>query len=189
MIPEDAARLLAVCASFDNRKPDPDTAMAWSVVMGDMRFEDCRDAVVAHYQKSREWIMPADIRSAVKRLRAKRLASAGDPTPPPDLTPLETIAWVKERNRRVANGEHVDTDGGRVLEARNLPELRAFIARGPQILEAPARTPDRPRAFCEAQTTEDGGVVICGDPATSTAMSDTGRPYPTCADHEGKESA
>lgn len=187
MTPAETTKLLAICSSFDNRKPNPETVTAWGGVMGDLRYEDCRDAVLAHYATSREWIMPADIRTAVRRLRAKRIAQAGDPTPPPDLTPLETIAWLKERNRRVANGEQVEPQGYGALESRRLPELRAFIAQGPRAIEAP--TSDRPRVSCEGQTTHDGGVVLCGQPATTTATTDTGRTYPACAGHGERKSA
>lgn len=184
----EASSLLAICSSFDNRKPNPETVTAWLAVMGDLRFEDCRDAVLAHYATSREWIMPADIRTAVKRLRAKRIAQAGDPTPPPDLTPLETVAWLKERNRRVGNGETApDGEGYGVIESRNLPQLRAFVAPRPRALHAPKT--DRPRVSCEGQATHDGGVVLCGLPATTTATTDTGRAYPTCAEHGERESA
>lgn len=132
MTPIDAARLLAIAASFDNRKPDADATLAWSVVLDGVRFEDARDVIVAHYRVSTDWLMPAHIITAVRKLRDKRLAEAPVLTPPPDLTPLETIDWLKDRRRRQADGETVDEAEGRgELLERHLPELRALIQRGP----------------------------------------------------------
>jgi hypothetical protein len=64
---EETGRLLATCASYDNRKADETVVIAWLRVLGDLPFADCDAAVVAHYTSSREWIMPADIRGRVKR--------------------------------------------------------------------------------------------------------------------------
>lgn len=119
MTPADAGRLLAIAASVDNRKPDPDAALAWSVMLDGYRFEDCRDVIVEHYRRSREWLMPSDIINAVRRLRDKRLAEAPAPIPPPDLTPMQTIAWIKVARRRIADGEPVvESEGRGELEDR-----------------------------------------------------------------------
>lgn len=121
---QEAAALLAVAAAFDNRKPDPDAAMAWAIALEDVRFNDARDAVVAHYRTSSEWLMPQRVISEVKRIRAKRIAEAGDPTPPPDLTPVETLAWLRDTKRRIGDGETVDwTAAYGELTQRNMPDL------------------------------------------------------------------
>ena len=125
---QEAAALLAVAAAFDNRRPDADAARAWSLALDGYRFEDCRDAVVAHYRASAEWLMPNKVITEVKRIRAKRIAEAGDPTPPPDLTPLETIAWLRDTKRRIGDGEMVDYLAAYgELSARQLPDLRRVL--------------------------------------------------------------
>jgi hypothetical protein len=123
MTPAEAAALLAVAAAFDNRKPDADAAAAWSLALDGLRFVDCREVVVEHYRRSNDWLMPNHVIGAVRRLRDKRIALAGDLTPPPNLTPLETIAWLGDARRTIADGESVDADYGE-LKQRHLPDLR-----------------------------------------------------------------
>lgn len=144
MKPTEAAALLTIAAAYDNRKPDPDAAQAWAIALDGYRFEDCRDVIVAHYRKTADWLMPTHVITEVKRVRAKRIAEAGDPTPPPDLTPRQTIDWLKEARRRIADGESIDDTAayGELTEHR-LPELRAFIQRGPGVDQpAPLLAPE-----------------------------------------------
>ena len=125
----EAAALLTVAAAFDNRKPDADAAQAWALALDGLRFEDCRDAIVAHYRASSEWLMPATVRTEVKRVRSKRIAEAGDLTPPPDLTPREAMAWLKDARRRIGDGESaaaVEGDYGELTPGK-APEVRALL--------------------------------------------------------------
>lgn len=125
MTPAEAQMLLGVAASFDNRKPSEEAATAWSVALDGIRFVDARDAIVAHYRASDDWLMPSKVIGEVKRIRAKRIAEAGDLTPPPDLTPLETIAWLKAARRRIGDGEHPDDPATwGELKRRHMPDLR-----------------------------------------------------------------
>jgi hypothetical protein len=111
--PTEAAALLTVAAAFDNRKPDADAAKAWSIALGDLPFFDCRDAVVAHYRKTDDW-----------------LEDAPALTPPPGLDPIETIEWLKGARARIAAGETVDCDAAYgELKQRYLPELRALMPK------------------------------------------------------------
>jgi len=73
MTPQEAAALLTVAAAFDNRKPDADAATAWALALEGQRFQDCRDAIVAYYRKSRDWIMPSDVIEGVQGVRFARL--------------------------------------------------------------------------------------------------------------------
>lgn len=67
MTDEEVGKLLGMCAAFDNRNVDDSVAYAWSLVVGDLPYAECEEAVVTHYSESREWIMPADVRARVKR--------------------------------------------------------------------------------------------------------------------------
>ena len=123
MTPAEAAALLAVAAAFDNRKPDAAAAKAWSVALDGYRFEDCRDAVVAHYRSSSEWIMPAHVVAGVKRIRASRI-SAVALTPPRDLDPDDTAAyqrWLATERSLVADGH--EPSAPQVVGRRNVAEL------------------------------------------------------------------
>lgn len=107
MTPADAAETLSLCSAFDNRTVSRVTAEAWAAALPDLRVEDVKVAIVNHYGTSREWIMPADVRTAVRALRASRLAAAPAPQPPetidPDNVPL-TLAWTRARNTAIADG-------------------------------------------------------------------------------------
>jgi hypothetical protein len=131
MTPAEAAALLTVAAAYDNRKPDADAAQAWALALDGLRFHDCRAVIVEHYRTSTDWIMPKHVIDAVKRLRDKRIALAGDLTPPADLTPVQTIAWLKDARRRIGDGEtreEVEADYGELKE-RHLPDLRALLPK------------------------------------------------------------
>jgi hypothetical protein len=67
MTPEETGKLLGLCASYDNRNTDDSVTYAWFRAIGDLPFDECESAVIAHYTDSREWIMPADVRKRVKR--------------------------------------------------------------------------------------------------------------------------
>lgn len=67
MTPEETGNLLGDCAAYDRRTVGEADVIAWHRIIGDLPYHDCQAAVIAHYTESREWIMPADIRSRVKR--------------------------------------------------------------------------------------------------------------------------
>lgn len=67
MTPEETGKLLGICAAYDNRNVDDSVVYAWFRVVGDLPYAECESAVIAHYAESREWIMPADVRTRVRR--------------------------------------------------------------------------------------------------------------------------
>lgn len=118
MKPAEAAALLAVAAAFDNRKPDADAATAWALALDGRRFEDCRDAIVAYYRKSREWVMPSDMLEGVSAIRNGRISAFWRASghvyllPPAHLAddPAGEQRWSAEMLRRIADGEVIDPD-------------------------------------------------------------------------------
>ena len=123
MTPAEAAALLAVAAAFDNRKPDADAAQAWAMALDGLRFEDCRDVIVAHYRRTREWIMPSDVIAGVKQVRAKRILDFGPIDPPTSLDPDDTGAyarWVTDTRRRIADGELTEPTPPAVTRKRDV---------------------------------------------------------------------
>ena len=131
MTPQEAAALLTVAAAFDNRKPDPDAAQAWALALGDLPFTDCRDAIVAHYRKTTEWLMPAHVLELVKRVRDKRIADhEGALTPPPHAREGDAHRdWLREAKRRLGDGEPVEAIAWTDPDAieRHLPDLRQLM--------------------------------------------------------------
>jgi hypothetical protein len=152
MTPTEAAALLTICAAYDNRKPDVDAAKAWAMALDGYRFEDCRDAIVGHYRTSREWIMPADVITAVKRIRTGRLEDAA-PCPPAGLDPDDTSAytrWLRRVRRAIADGCEVPAED--YPATRQLGELRHVLRAVPAIEARPrARTAEHEAALERAR--------------------------------------
>lgn len=126
--PAEAQVLLSMAAAFDNRKPDPDAAKAWSVALDGLRFEDCRDALVAHYRGSTEWLMPAMVRTAVRRMRAKRIEEHPPVIPPPGLSDVEERRFLAEARRRIGDGETYDSAAPYGELVSDVPRLRELLA-------------------------------------------------------------
>ena len=109
---DEIGKLLGLMALADNRKPPEDDegrkAMIsfWLSMVGDLAYPDAALAVQAHYRETREWIMPADIRSRVAELRQERLRAAGPVEIPEELAdqPAEALAWKQERLTAIADG-------------------------------------------------------------------------------------
>ena len=81
----EAGKLLALMALYDNRKAGTADVVAWLKVIGDLQYADCESATLAHYQETRERIMPADIRRRVLEIRNQRLGTTELPPPPREL--------------------------------------------------------------------------------------------------------
>lgn len=112
MKPTEAAALLTIAAAYDNRRPDPDAAKAWAMALDGLRFEDCRQVIVEHYQRSRDWMMPVDVIGGVKRLRAQRISEFGPmPEPPHGLgeDPAAYSRWYSDTRRAIGDGAYDGT--------------------------------------------------------------------------------
>lgn len=135
MTPAEAGVLLAGISKFDNRKPGtPDeaelTATLWAQALHDIPLADAGQAVTQHFATSTEYLMPAHIRTAVKRIRDKRIHDHPPLTPPADLTPIETTAWLADARRRIGDGEVIDCDAAYgELKPRYLPDLLALMPK------------------------------------------------------------
>lgn len=129
MTPAEAQVLLGMASTFDNRKVDEtgDAARAWAAALDGLRFEDCRLAIIDHFKTSTEYLMPAMIRVAVRRMRASRIEDHPPLTPPPDLGVIETNEWLGQQRTRIANGEQIDPATYGELKPRHLPDLRAIM--------------------------------------------------------------
>lgn len=109
---QETAKLLGVMASVDRRKVGQADVLVWNGFLRDYSYRDCEQAVLGFFRDSREWLMPADVVQRVRQIRAERLKGAGTPLPPEGQTVAEWQAWLKETQKRVADG----TDGPRAIE-------------------------------------------------------------------------
>lgn len=133
MTPAEAQVLLSMAAAYDNRKPDPDAAKAWAAALDDLPFDDCRHALIQHYRSSSEWLMPAMIRTAVRRVRHKRLEDHPPLVPPPGLDDAQERRWLREARRRIADGEVINSDAAYELVTADAVNFR-------ELLPSPATT-------------------------------------------------
>lgn len=110
----ETAQLLALAAAYDRRTVGQADVRAWHEVLGDISFTDGAAAVKDHYAASREFIMPANIRTAVRLKRERRLAD--NPDFVPDADPDDVHAWLaalREGRVRRAGGDRTLPPGAR----------------------------------------------------------------------------
>jgi len=143
MIPTEAVALTRYMrAHFPQQPIDDYTADALSELLEPFPFADCRAAVLAIAERGEKWCAPTEVRAEVRRIRAKRLEVHPHVTPPADLTPIETIAWLKDTRRRIADGEVIDPDAERgELKPRHLPDLRQLMPKADEGAGAPLSAP------------------------------------------------
>lgn len=125
--PTEAAALLTIAAAFDNRKPDADQAKMWALALDGIRFEDARDVIVAHYRRTRDWLMPADVSRGVQRLRYERIDAFGPIPAPAGIDPDDKAAYQAARlemQTAIADGLLTSAD----LVADELGRRRDVIA-------------------------------------------------------------
>jgi len=106
MTPSQIADLLGFCAAFDRRTVGTADALAWHTVLGDLDFNEARQAVTEHYATNRDWIMPADIREAVRAVHRDRLERHTEAEPPiGDRCDQTYQAALLNERRAIASGQ------------------------------------------------------------------------------------
>lgn len=70
----DAAEVLSLAAAYDNRKPGEAAARAWALALPALRLADAKEAVVEHYQRTTDFLMPYHLIDRVRELRERRAA-------------------------------------------------------------------------------------------------------------------
>lgn len=94
---------------------DEYTADAWCELLADLRMEDCTEAVKALGQ-TQPFIAPSEVRAQVRKIRAERIERTELPAPHPDLTPLETIEWLRETRKAIADGTYTPPEAGELVQ-------------------------------------------------------------------------
>lgn len=64
--------LLAFAGTYDYRKTGDADVEAWYLAVGDVDFEDAKQAVVTHYRNTDQRMMPFHLRQGVKAIREER---------------------------------------------------------------------------------------------------------------------
>lgn len=106
MTPAQAAALLTLAGTVDNRKPDENAARMWAGSLHDLTFEDCRDAIQAHYSRSDKWVMPSHIRQWIANRRWSRIQALGYVQPPREFRdePERETDWLRALNSAAGDG-------------------------------------------------------------------------------------
>jgi len=118
--------LLTCAAAYDRRTAGDADVDAWLAAIGDLDFQDARQAVIAHYTESSDWLMPVHIKRRVAAMRARRVTDTRMPAPPPELAdnPRAYIAWLRAAETAIASGRTVEEITGRDTLA--LPPRRPY---------------------------------------------------------------
>jgi hypothetical protein len=126
----EAAALLALASSFDNRTQNSAATRAWAEALSDVDFQDAQTAIVEHYKTESRWIMPADVRNGVRNIQRERAAAAPDVyelEPPTWVTELEGeefdaayLVWIKDNSERARKGLPLEAGPTPVPVARQL---------------------------------------------------------------------
>lgn len=116
------AEALTLCrlakAMCPQQAMDEFTPDAWHMLLEDLRFEDCKEALVNLARKN-PFVAPAEIRAEVRRIRDKRLADYGPFDPPPEVADYNR--WLGEMRRKIADGETLPRP--LALVSKPMPEL------------------------------------------------------------------
>lgn len=94
---------------------DEYTADAWCELLADLRLADCTEAVKALGQ-AQAFIAPSEIRTQVRKNRTERLDRTPLPPPDPNLTPRQTIKWLRETRKAIADGTYTPPDRGELVQ-------------------------------------------------------------------------
>lgn len=97
MTRDEVIDLLTIIAATDKRTVGQSDVALWCEYVGDQSFADAKAAVVEHYRRSRDWLMPVDVVEGVQRIRRARVAAA--PPPLPAVDPDDVPAYQIERRR------------------------------------------------------------------------------------------
>lgn len=124
---EEAGRVLAKCASYDRRKTSDADTIAWFQVLGDLAYDDCIAAIIAHYGDTSDWIMPAHIRRRVMEVRNRRLQTTEIPPPPVELLddPAAYSAALHAAAVAIADGRDPEAAMRVIARTAARPELEA----------------------------------------------------------------
>lgn len=131
----EAAVLVAHIVAYDNRSNDDLTDRVWQTALNDVELTDALAAIDAHYRESTKWLMPAEVRERVKKLRRDRLAVAGLPDIPSGLDQIQERQWSRAWCRAVGSGlsreeatSMVDQAAGIVRELESPRPVAQLIA-------------------------------------------------------------
>ncbi|MEV6180156.1 hypothetical protein [Streptomyces sp. NPDC052015] len=159
MTPDDAARLLAACAAFDNRQPSEIAKQAWAAALRDLPLDsDTFDAVARFYsapaqpgESGRRWIEPHHVRTWRTKIRDERLG-ATIPAYEPPAQPETGSEFTRRRRAQltaIADGRETAIPVGSLTGGPHPSVARALTTVGRPIPEDDGEQPYMPADFRE----------------------------------------
>lgn len=126
----NATEALTLCrfvkACCPQQTIDEYTPDAWLDLLGDLRFNDCREAV-RNLGRQQHFIDPADIRKEVRRIRERRLAEHPPIDPPDNIrTDTQYRLWLRTTRQQIADGGVITQTA---LPSRDMTTLRQIDKR------------------------------------------------------------
>lgn len=133
MTPDEAQRLLAVCAAYDNRQPSQAAKQAWGRALAKIPFDDdCIEAVARYYATpakdgGRLWIQPADVITHRRAARAERLENFVY-EPPAGLDDPDFIKRLRGQQYAVGSGSRSAPSQAPALTGGPVKRVAEFLA-------------------------------------------------------------
>ena len=127
----DAAKLCRLVSCLcPGQRFDTFSAEAWALTLGNVDYEDAKQAVAELASLDLEpgkarYIEPGHIVAQVRRIRAKRLDEYGPIDPPSGIEPAAYLRWLRETTRAIADGT---APARPVLPAGNPARSTALVA-------------------------------------------------------------
>lgn len=116
MLKAETAKILQMCATFDQRTIGVSDVESWHSVLGRLSFETCRQAVIDHYSEHSERIWPADI----KNLALRRSETFTPKTPAlPDADPDDVPGYLEA----LRAGRGIELEEGPGIEVARLADV------------------------------------------------------------------
>lgn len=132
MTPHDASALLTIAAAFDNRTVTEAAARAWAeAIHPAVTLEEGRQAIVQHYARTRDWVMPSDVNRGSRSARLARITATPVPEPPAELDPADAAreqVWIRAWTAAIGDGrtpDEADRAAARAARITYTPRLTA----------------------------------------------------------------
>jgi hypothetical protein len=129
MTPDQIVDLLSLISARDNRTVGQATVAVWLEDIGDLDFDDARQAVAAHFREEPGvWLMAAHVRQRVKKIRADRLHDFQYVPVPGDENTAVYLAALREQREAVASGRREPAPALPPGSAERAAEIRELCA-------------------------------------------------------------
>jgi hypothetical protein len=121
----EAADLVTAISQVDDRiTPSEGTVAFWFGAIGDLDYRDALNAAATHYGRTRDRIMPSDVRDGVREIIRARVSA------------------IPRVDELMADVDPRDPDYHEIFKARRAEALRRAAGYGPDDMPALSAAPD-----------------------------------------------